>query len=194
MGVEGDETESTRVSSAAHRDASAGGSAASGKMDRPARTYVTGKWTRGLRIGALGVAGISAASILIGYAFLPETIPTHLDFAGRPDGWGHKSSVLVILGILGATIAGSIWLSHHPRVFNYPVPITEFNAQAVYRVGEQTMVWVSLGCALLLAGASTSMVMAMNANGFVVAGLVCLAGGVIVGIGRMIGAAHRVSA
>ncbi|UBH06911.1 hypothetical protein K8P10_002422 [Leucobacter sp. Psy1] len=142
--------------------ASAGGSAASGKMDRPARTYVTGKWTRGLRISALGVAGISAASILIGYASLPETIPTHFDFAGRPDGWGHKSSVLVILGILGAMTAGIVWLSHHPRVFNYPVPITEFNAQAVYRVGEQTMVWVSLGCALLLAGASTSMVMAIG--------------------------------
>ena len=95
--------------------------------------------------------------------------------------------------MLGAVTAGIVWLSRHPRVFNYPVPITEFDAQAVYRVGEQTMVWVSLGCALLLAGASTSMVMMMNPSVFVVAGFVCLAGGVVVGIGRMMSTGHRPS-
>lgn len=52
---------------------------------------------------------------LLAYPSLPERIPTHFDFAGRPDGWSDKGIfswfLLPILGILMQLLnVGCIWI------------------------------------------------------------------------------------
>lgn len=78
------------------------------------------------------------------------------------------------------------WLSTKPQIFNYPMKITEANAQAAYREGERMMVWVSISMVVLYAGAAVS-TFEWNGNAFLVVGLVGLVGSSLAGIVRLTG-------
>lgn len=68
------------------------------------------------------------------YFDLPETIPTHFNFQGRVDGYGHKSSLWAI-PILSAGLylaMGLIATKLKPWLMNYPVKVTEKNAPKLY--------------------------------------------------------------
>ncbi|RCS65662.1 DUF1648 domain-containing protein [Brachybacterium sp. JB7] len=109
--------------------------------ERPARTPATGPITATLRVTALLAALAITIWILIAYAGLPETIPTHFDLSGTADGWGPKWSILVLAAVMLLVSVGLAVLSAKPQILNYPVIITEHNAQAIYREGERLMVW-----------------------------------------------------
>ncbi len=64
---------------------------------------------------------------------LPEKIPTHYDFSGRPDAWGSKSAILYL-----PAVALLVWIlltvvSFFPSIWNYPVKVTPRNAEFLYR-------------------------------------------------------------
>lgn len=69
---------------------------------------------------------------ILSYARLPEIIPTHFNAAGQADDEGSKM-VLFFLPVIGTLlfIAMTV-LNYYPHIFNYPVPITEENAQRQY--------------------------------------------------------------
>lgn len=120
--------------------------------NRPTRTYVTGAVTRGLRY--IAVAGVGALCVYVGltYDSLPDTVPTHFDFAGEADDWGPKWTVLVLLGVSILTVGLVAWLSARPRWFNYPGDLTETNAQFMYREGERMLVWISVALVAVFYG------------------------------------------
>lgn len=163
-----------------------GSTAATGRMQRPPRTYETGSVTRWIRRGTVALTAAVALALLVLYPTLPETIPTHFDFAGRPDAWGPRSSVFLLAGIFIALIGGMTWLSHRPEVFNYPGVVTEHNAQAMYRAGEQVVVWLNGACALVFTGIFVSTAFGVNTAVVIVLGVVGLAGSLIVGLARML--------
>ncbi|WP_405216017.1 DUF1648 domain-containing protein [Agrococcus sp. Ld7] len=165
---------------------------------RPARSYATDPVTRALRILAILAVAAIAAWMLAQYPALPETVPTHFDAAGRPDGWGSKSSVLWLALVMAALTALLAWLSTKPRWANYPVQLTEQNAQRVYREGERMLVWMLWPIALLFAGLALLTVGSASAMvGAILPGQVALALGfagmlvvVTVGIVRLVRAAR----
>lgn len=126
------------------------------KSQRPARTYVTDPVTRAVRILALLVTAAIAGWLLLRYPSLPQVVPTHFDASGTADGWGDKSSVLLLIAVFLALSVGIAWLSTKPRVFNYPVQVTASNAQPVYREGERMLVWLLVPMSALFAGISGS--------------------------------------
>src|SRR5690606_32468615 len=78
---------------------------------------------------------------------------------GQADAWGSKASILVFAAVMVATAALLAWISTKPHAANYPVRVTDDNAQAVYREGERMLVWLLWavtalfgGIALLIAG------------------------------------------
>lgn len=72
---------------------------------------------------------------------LPEVIPTHFGFSGKPDGWGGKESLL-FLPILGTFMYICMWfLSKYPHIYNYPVAITVDNAPFQYLIGRKMLNW-----------------------------------------------------
>ncbi|MEN6384570.1 MAG: DUF1648 domain-containing protein [Phycisphaerales bacterium] len=80
---------------------------------------------------------------------LPETIPTHFGFSGKPDGWGGKESLL-FLPILGTFMYICMWfLSKYPHIYNYPVTITEENAPVQYLIGRKIINWTRTFVAIL---------------------------------------------
>jgi uncharacterized membrane protein len=103
------------------------------KMTRPrikiSRT--AGDWAIDLFAFAFLVALVAIPAV--NYASLPDTIPTHFNAAGQPDGYGGRDT----LWILPATglflyILMTI-IERFPQIYNYPVEITEENAERQYR-------------------------------------------------------------
>ncbi len=84
------------------------------------------------------VMGI-AVYTTIHYSALPDTIPTHYGFSGKADGYGGKSTLLVLLGVLMAMYLLLLGVSRIPHKFNYVTEITESNAARQYSLAIQMM-------------------------------------------------------
>jgi uncharacterized membrane protein len=89
------------------------------------------------------VMGI-AVYTTIHYSALPDTIPTHYGFSGKADGYGGKSTLLVLLGVLMAMYLMLLGVSRIPHKFNYVTEITESNAPRQYSIALQMMRIVKL--------------------------------------------------
>ncbi len=66
------------------------------------------------------------------YSILPDEIPTHYNFAGKPDAYGDKESIFSLPAIALIIAIPMLIISRKPHLFNYPVKITPENAQAQY--------------------------------------------------------------
>ena len=82
-------------------------------------------------IGWLSVIAIWWLTIT-NYTALPGTIPTHYNGAGQADGFGGKTTILILPLIATILFIGMTILNQFPRMFNYPVNITKDNAFRQY--------------------------------------------------------------
>jgi len=78
------------------------------------------------------MAGFVCFAIYAHYT-LPDTIPTHFDASGKVD--GHKASLLMLPIVALFTFLLLSIISRYPHYCNYPVEITEWNAEFQYRNG-----------------------------------------------------------
>lgn len=70
---------------------------------------------------------------VINYGSLPETIPVHFNASGQPDGYGGRGTLWLLPAIgLFMYIMMTI-IEQFPQIYNYPVEITEENAERQYR-------------------------------------------------------------
>lgn len=81
---------------------------------------------------------------------IPEIIPTHFGLSGAPDNFGSKKSLFIII-IIAVTfhILLSV-LSKIPKYYNYPVSVTNNDAEALYKIGRQLMLLIDLEVSCLL--------------------------------------------
>ena len=161
--------------------------------ERPPRTYRTGTATRALRLATLVAAAAITVFLLVRYPSLPETIPTHFGLTGEADAWGPRSTILLPMALFTGLAVVMAWLSGRPQVFNYPIVITDANAQSVYREGERLMVWVAAGLALLYAGTAVASLGGGGGGVLIAAGLLWVVGALIVGLIRTASASRRPS-
>lgn len=86
---------------------------------------------------AASVAGVLLGLLTATYAWpqLPDSIPTHFNFAGDADGWGGKGGLFILPAVAGGLYALLTALSFVPHIWNYPVRITEENAERQYKLG-----------------------------------------------------------
>lgn len=70
---------------------------------------------------------------LFNYGDLPDEIPIHFNAQGEADGWGNKSTILVIpvLGVLLSLVL--FFLLKRPHLYNFPKEITPENVEVQYR-------------------------------------------------------------
>lgn len=123
-------------------------------MTGNARPKIRPSWTGADKILALiATAGVLLLLGAVPFAWqqLPERIPTHFGLSGEPDAWGGKGT-LVILPIVGLILYVSMMaLARVPHIYNYPVTITERNAEAQYRLGRKLLLTVNAFTTWLLA-------------------------------------------
>ena len=102
-------------------------------------------------IEIVGIVAVLALWILMAatYSKLPDVIPTHYNAQGQADGFGGKSSILMLPVIATILYAGMTVLSRFPHIFNYPVKITESNASFQYRNMTRMIRCLKLGLVLV---------------------------------------------
>lgn len=96
---------------------------------------ITG-WEIGLEV--LSVLGVLFVFLLVyqSWGILPDRIPTHFGFTGQPDAWGNKENLFFLPIMTLAMYLLLTIVSRFPHTFNYtfnyPVKITEENAETQY--------------------------------------------------------------
>lgn len=72
---------------------------------------------------------------LMTFPKLPETVPTHIGVKGQVDGFGSKR-ILLAMPIMGLVFyIGLSILQRFPDKFNYPVEVTDNNAEVLHLLG-----------------------------------------------------------
>jgi uncharacterized membrane protein len=69
---------------------------------------------------------------LITYFKSPDIIPIHFSASGEADGFGNKLTLLVLPVIATVILIILTQLNKYPHIFNYPVDITDENAEKQY--------------------------------------------------------------
>jgi len=64
---------------------------------------------------------------------LPEIIPTHIGINGQADDWGSRRTIFLLPAITTVLLAGLGILNRYPHIFNYPVKVTDANAERLYQ-------------------------------------------------------------
>jgi uncharacterized membrane protein len=84
-------------------------------------------------------------SLLILYrswSMVPAIVPTHFGISGVPDAWGGKSSLFLLPAISTLIYLMMTILGRFPRIYNYPVTITETNYVVQYYLARCLLVWI----------------------------------------------------
>lgn len=99
----------------------------------------------------VSVEGISVSLVLLlvfipiyFFGQLPDTIPTHFNARGVADGFGSKWTLLILPSMGTLMFVGLSILNRFPHDFNYPVEITEENAERQYRNGTRLIRAINL--------------------------------------------------
>ena len=101
------------------------------------RPVLPAPWTPlDIALEACAAAGLLAqlAWMLPRLPHLPDKVPVHFDFSGRPNRWGSRSelAVLPVVALVMYTLLTVI--ARLPHLANYPIKITPENAAHQYRM------------------------------------------------------------
>ncbi len=88
---------------------------------------------------------------LLNYATLPETIPTHFNAVGEPNGFGKRSSIFILPVLSFILGVGMLYLSRYPHLYNYIQEITEENALYQYTQASRMIRILNLVITLIFA-------------------------------------------
>ena len=97
------------------------------------------------------VVGLNFILVAVFFLNLPDTIPTHFNIKGVADGYGNKNNIwsLPILNLVLYFALNLVATKLKPWHYNYPVTVTNENAQKIYSMGIQIIIWLNLGIAIL---------------------------------------------
>lgn len=105
----------------------------------------------GLEALSLAALILTAVVAVTYWPRLPESIPMHFDLSGKPDGWGSRST-LVVLAVLPFVIWTLLTvLARFPHRFNYPWTITPENAARQYALSRTLLTALKIWTLVLLA-------------------------------------------
>jgi uncharacterized membrane protein len=94
---------------------------------------------RVLEIASLVFLCLLWAFVVYSYNTLPETIPTHFNAVGEPDGYGEKSTLFILPVLATLIYFGMGWINQYPYKFNYTVVINEGNAASQYKLATRLL-------------------------------------------------------
>lgn len=87
-----------------------------------------------LEICGLLILLILWTMVVLNYTSIPETIPRHYSFSGKPDSYGNKTTFLILPIIATVLYVGITILNQFPHILNYPTGITSQNAARQYNI------------------------------------------------------------
>ena len=92
-------------------------------------------------IESIGLIGLVILVILPVYFYheLPIQIPKHFNLLGEVDAYGNRNIIWLLPAIGLFFYIGFTFLAKIPFAYNYPVKITEENAEKMYTLGAKTI-------------------------------------------------------
>lgn len=78
------------------------------------------------------------------YNKIANTVVTHIDYSGSPDGYGEKYHLIVALVVNAVLLIVMGLLIKSPKYANYPVEITNENRNSVYEKMRYFMSFLSI--------------------------------------------------
>lgn len=70
---------------------------------------------------------------------LPDSVPTHIGKGGEIDGWGSPRTILLLRSLTAIMFIALYLVSKKPHLTNFPIEITEKNANEIYRIMKEAM-------------------------------------------------------
>lgn len=89
--------------------------------------------------------------LIVEYFDLPDTIASHFNAKGEPDGYSNKIFLWALPAFATVMYVGLFILNRYPHLHNYMVNITEENALVQYRFSTRLLRIVNFLCCLLFA-------------------------------------------
>ncbi len=107
------------------------------KSQRPKIRLTRTQWENSFDLLAIVAILYTIYIIFANYRAMPETIPSHFGFSGKPDAYSGKGTVFLLPIVSIILYAGMALVARKPHVFNYPVTITVANAEREYILARQ---------------------------------------------------------
>ncbi|MBH0156535.1 DUF1648 domain-containing protein [Fictibacillus sp. 5RED26] len=85
-----------------------------------------------LDIASITLLVIGTVSLISEWAAIPDTVPTHFNAAGEPDGWGSKNNLWILIVMGAVTWLLLTVLEKFPHIYNY-FNLTEENVERQYK-------------------------------------------------------------
>lgn len=103
------------------------------KTDRPTIQIELNDRDRMLEKLALWLLIALWAGAIAVYFTLPDKIPVHFNIKNEIDKWDDKAYIFMFPFIASLLYVLLSWVNKYPQNFNYTEPVTEENAEAMYR-------------------------------------------------------------
>lgn len=72
--------------------------------------------------------------LIVFWPSIPDTIPKHYNFAGEPDRWGGKESLIFLFAVEAGIYLLISVTERFPSIWNTGVKVTPENRERVYRI------------------------------------------------------------
>ena len=83
------------------------------------------------------------------YEKISDTVVTHIDYSGNPDGYGEKYHLIIALLVNAILLAVLALLIKNPKYVNYPIEITDENRNSVYEKIRYFMAILSIAVSVI---------------------------------------------
>jgi uncharacterized membrane protein len=103
-------------------------------MDRPSIRIKPDKLDKTVDVLNLIVLFFTVALPVFYFSDLPSLIPKHFNIKGIPDSYGSKYFIIILPFISVIFYIGCTVLKRYPHILNYPLEITNENAESQYHL------------------------------------------------------------
>lgn len=122
------------------------------------------KWERLSNLLSVILIIVTCTYVFQKFDSLPETIPTHFNARGVPDGWGSKSTLFIVPIISTVLFIFLYFLNKVPHIYNLPVKITEENAAQIYPLARTMMAVFNFEMVAILSYTTWEIIQAAQGN------------------------------
>ncbi len=115
---------------------------------------------------SISIISLALTFIIIAYYWgkYPNSVAIHYNALGQADSFGSKWLLLILPLTALLTFIGMTYLNKFPHVFNFPVEVSERNAELLYKTGKRTISFMKMTVCLLILYINISQVSSMIFN------------------------------
>ena len=117
-----------------------------------------------IELASIAVLLLLWIHLILDYSSLPETVASHFNATGNPDGYSDKIFLWLLPALATLIYIGVFIANRFPHLHNYMVNITEENALKQYRFSTRILRVVNFLCAFMFAYINYQIIIGAHSN------------------------------